>query len=250
MAVNIDIIILSYAKTEELKQLTLQGIESLFLSENPQDVHFEVLVIESDKSLAPYQYPRTTTIYPEETFGFNKYMNIGISRTANTYVCLCNNDLLYHKNWATTILAAMAADPAIKSANPYCENFEYHSSIENGGDVVFRHKTRKVHGALTGWCLFVKRTVFNTIGPLDEQFDFWYADNDYDYTLWKYKLAHALIRNSRVTHLVSKSHDTLDHKREEMTTGQKEKFDQKWVNISLIKKIVFRLHDKLMPYKR
>src|ERR1700749_4974158 len=104
MPAHIDIIILSYAKDEKLKALTEQTIATLLDSEDPEHIKFDVLVIESDKSLRPYQYPGTQTIYPDETFGYNKYMNIGIKATGNEYVCLCNNDLVFHKGWAGAIL--------------------------------------------------------------------------------------------------------------------------------------------------
>lgn len=249
MPVKIDIIILSYAKTDELKQITLQGIESLFLSEDRDYIQFETLVIESNKDLYPYQYPNTKTIYPEEKFGFNRYLNIGITQTSNDYACLCNNDLIYHQNWASEILKAMAENPNIKSANPYCNSFDYHQDIRKGPEIIFRHQNLKVNGILTGWCLFVKREIFNKIGLLDEQFEFWYADNDYDFTLRRHKLVHALIKRSRVTHLVSQSHHTLMDKKDRMTIGQREKFEKKWIKTSPIKKLIALFNNRLMSCK-
>lgn len=249
MALKIDIIILSYAKTAALKQITLQGIESLYLSEDPDHIQFQTLVIESNKELYPYQYPNTKTIYPDEKFGFNRYLNIGITQTSNDYVCLCNNDLIYHQNWASEILKAMEENPEIKSANPYCSSFDYHKSIKAGADIIFRHQNLKINGIITGWCLFVKRELVNKIGLLDEQFEFWYADNDYDLTLRKHKLRHALVKQSKVTHLVSQSHNTLMDKKDEMTIGQREKFEEKWIKISPIKKLIALFNDTINSFK-
>ena len=248
-ALKIDIIILSYAKTVQLQQITIEAIESLFLSENPHEIGFEVLVLESNRDLAPYQYANTKTIHPEEAFGFNKYLNIGIAQTSNAYVCLCNNDLIFHEHWAGELIKAMTENPAIQSANPYCPQFGYHERIQNGPDVLLRHQTMHLNGVLTGWCIFVKRSMLETIGLLDEQFGFWYADNDYDFTLRKYKLAHALVKRSKVTHRVSQSHDTLMDKKEEMTTGQKEKFERKWLRKSFLQRLMTWLNDHLIPYK-
>src|ERR1700761_8999095 len=126
---NIDIIILSYAKSDLLKQMTIDAINSLETSENSEKIIFNTVVLESNKALKPFQYPRTTTIYPEEAFGYNKYLNIGIQMTHNSYVCLCNNDLIFHKNWATEILEAFDQHPELSSANPYSENFGYADEI-------------------------------------------------------------------------------------------------------------------------
>ena len=101
--VSIDVVILSYAKNDYLKGLTDQTIATLMDSEDPAKIYFNVIVIESDKKLQPYQFENSTTIYPVEKFGFNKYLNIGIKETSNKYICLANNDLIFHKGWATAM---------------------------------------------------------------------------------------------------------------------------------------------------
>lgn len=238
MPVDINIIILSYGKTEKLKAITQNCIDSLISSEDPAKIKFNILVIESEKSLAPYQYPNSTTIYPDTTFGFNKYLNIGIKSTSNKYVCLCNNDLLFHKNWATEILKAMNNDPKILSANPVCQYFNDHQPYVN--QIILGNKSNLLNGILTGWCIFVKRDIFNIIGLLDEQFDFWYADNDYGRTLLKYKVTHALVGTSKVDHLGNQTHTVLsDEKLLQLTENQKDIYEKKWgkENINLWKKI-------------
>jgi GT2 family glycosyltransferase len=238
--VNIDIIIISYAKTDELKQVTLDCVESLRSSEDPKNIVFETLVIESNKDLSPYQYPGTKTIYPDTPFGYNKYLNMGISTTVNPYIGLCNNDLIFHKRWATEILNAFDQYPAISSANPYSENFDYDTRIRSGPNVIRRDNTLHMNGVLTGWCIFVKRNIFKKTGLLDEQFTFWYADNDYDMMLRKHGIKHALVKSSLVTHLFCQSHDLLLDKKEELTTGQRGIFDKKWRNTSGIKSTIKR----------
>ena len=44
MPVKIDIIILSFAKNEALKNLTIQTIDTLLASEDPDEIDFNVLV--------------------------------------------------------------------------------------------------------------------------------------------------------------------------------------------------------------
>jgi GT2 family glycosyltransferase len=237
MPVKIDIIILSYAKTDELRQTTLNCVESLASSEDPREIVFETLVIESNKQMQPYQYPGTKTIYPDTGFGYNKYLNIGIGITNNQYVCLCNNDLIFHPGWASEILKTFKAYPRIESANPYSELFEYDAKIRNGENVILRDKNLDTGGILQGWCIFVKRSLFEKIGLLDEQFTFWYADNDYDMTLRKHGIKHALVKSSLVTHLACQSHDLLLEKKEELTTGQQIIFNKKWQKDSFLKKI-------------
>jgi GT2 family glycosyltransferase len=76
------------------------------------------------------------------------------------------------------------------------------------------------------------KSVLNKIGDFDEEFKFWYQDDDYAKTLLKNKIKHALITKSKVTHLLSKSHDFIeDSKKFEMTNGLGVKFNKKWFNI-------------------
>ena len=231
MPVKIDIIILSYAKTDELKQTTLDCLETLAASESSGEVIFETLVIESNKQMTPYQYPGTKTIYPDTAFGYNKYMNIGIGLTNNQYVCLCNNDLVFHKNWAGEILKAMDHDPAMLSATPYCDIFH-----KKEGFAIDAPPAEGYFGALIGWCIFVKREIFNTIGLFDEKLLFWYCDYDYLNMLKKYGVKNCLVSTSHVTHLGSESLNTVSEKDyKKLTQEPRFYFNYKWHHHSYLK---------------
>jgi GT2 family glycosyltransferase len=244
MPVEIDIIILSYAKNEALTKLTEQTIATLLTTEDSEAIKFNVLVIESNKAIKPFQFANSTTIYPEDNFGFNKYLNIGVNATNSPYIGLCNNDLVFHKGWASEILKAFEQNSKIMSANPYGGDAYYFKEVVEGPNVMLRSKNPNANGVLTGWCILVKRVIFNTIGPLDEQFEFWYADNDYDRTLKKYRVEHALVKTAIVEHVAMQSHDALDDK-EKYTHGQKEKFDKKWNSVPTLKKFLHQLKGSL-----
>lgn len=231
---NIDIIFLSYSKNDYLKNLTIQSIDTLLKSEDPKKIHFNILVIESNKSIAPYQFENSKTIYPEQEFGFHKYLNIGIKATSSPYVCLCNNDLIFHTGWASEMIKAMDEDPKIMSATPYCMNFHKKEGfIEDGPPI------EGYFGILTGWCIFVKREIFNIIGMLDEHFVFWYCDYDYSNTLEKMKVKNSLIPKSKITHLGSESVKTFDKlQHEKLTQLPRFYFNYKWHHKSYLRYIV------------
>lgn len=228
---RIDIIILSYAKDEELKGHTIQSIDTLMKSEDAEKIHFNVVVVESNKTLKPYQYQNSTTIYPDEKFGFHTYLNIGIKLTSNPYVCLCNNDLIFHKGWASEILKAMDNDPDMLSAVPYCPNFHKKEGFDANGPPLEGY-----FGVLIGWCIFVRREIFGIIGMLDENLVFWYCDYDYSNTLEKFKVKNCLVPASVVTHLGSESLKTVkskEHKR--LTQIPRFYFSYKWHHHSFIR---------------
>jgi GT2 family glycosyltransferase len=197
---KIDVIILSQGISEELIALTNETVRSLFESEQHTDIEFEVLIIESNPNLEPYQYPRSKTIYPKTKFGFHKYLNIGLSITSNDLVCFCNNDLIFHEGWASNIVSAIEADESISSVSMYCPIFHEDKAITD--NLTFGYKNG-VH--FTGWCFMVKRKVFDQVGKFDENFVFWFSDDDFRLTLEKYKLKNVLIKNAKVTHLGSRT---------------------------------------------
>jgi len=223
---KVDIIILSYAKNTSLQAVTENAIASLQVSESADNVLFDILIIESNKSLKPFTYPGTTTIYPAGDFSFNKYLNIGLKSTTNEYICFCNNDLLFHPLWASTILKQFNADPELMSASPLCSIF--HPSINilpNSGN----HYGYGVRQEIAGWCFFTKRSLFNTIGLFDENFKFWFADGDYAKTLQKFNYKHALVTSSVVDHLDGISTAELDAKdKAALTSEQYWYFQYKW----------------------
>jgi GT2 family glycosyltransferase len=231
---TVDIIILSFSKNDHLKALTIQAISSLTASEDPENIHFNVLVIESNKALKPYQFPDSTTIYPEEKFGFHKFFNIGIRLTSSPYVCLCNNDLLFHKNWASEIIQAMDKDQEMLCAVPYCPVFHKKHGFKENTDPFSGY-----FGVLTGWCLFVKREIFEIIGPLDEKFIFWYCDYDFGNTLEKMKIKGCLISSSFVTHLGSESLNAINEKEYKRLTREPHiYFKYKWHHHSFIRYVL------------
>ena len=199
---NIDIVVLSNGKNEEMLKLTSQTIESLLVSEDPKLINFKPLVIESNPTLSPYSYQHSQTIYPKTTFGFHKFLNIGLRETKSELICFCNNDLIFHKGWASAILKAFHQFPDLASVGTFCPDFHHSRLDEIPTEVNFGYKNGVF---FTGWCFLVKRSIFKKIGEFDENFNFWYADDDFRLTLQHHQISHALVKSAKVTHLGSKT---------------------------------------------
>ena len=223
---EVDIIILSYAKNEKLKQITQSGIDSLLLSEDSDKIKFNVVVIESNRQQAPYQYVNAVTIYPKTNFGFNKYLNIGIRSTSAPYVCISNNDVKFHKQWATEILKYLQADNEVMSASPICPIFHPKKGFHvNSGHYYGQNAGEEV----AGWCIVFKRSLLNIIGMPDEKIKFWYADNDYANLLKKHHISHVLVSTAIVDHLVESTKLSIDHvTQHKYTDGSYIYYDYKW----------------------
>lgn len=225
---QIDIIILSYAQNLELKAITERCINSIISSEDPTRIKFNIVVIESEKELDDFQYKHTTTVYPKGEFGYNKFMNIGIEMTAAKYVCLCNNDLIFHVLWATEMLKAFNKYYDLSSASPICPTHHLKLGFELNNGLYTGYRNRY---EIAGWCLFLKRDVFRITGKLDENYKFWCADNDYANMLSSLRIRHALVSSSIVDHLegVTLYHQTQE-RQEELTASEFFYLEKKWNN--------------------
>jgi GT2 family glycosyltransferase len=246
--VFIDVIVLSFAATAELRAMTERTLESLHNSEDSSKIQFNVLVIESNRSSQSYQYPGSRTIYPGVPFGYNRYLNIGLRETSAEFVCLANNDLTFHAGWATAILEVSESNPDILSFSPVDPWLHEKLGFSEMPPVVFGYEKMK---HVTGWCFVIRRQLMEIIGEFDERLEFWYVDDDYSRTLESHRLRHALVRDSKVDHLSGETISELESKeRARLTSAQWLYFDYKWNHRSRVlyalKRLVFAVRKSLI----
>lgn len=222
---SVDVCIISYAKTPELRIITERGIISLVESEdNDKNIQFNIFVVESNTDISYNEYVNTTTIYPDTPFGYNKYLNLAIKQGSSPYVFMANNDLTYERGWASEIIRQMNLFPDIMSASPFCPQVQSRTSISP--EIFDGYQVRK---HINGWAIFVKRELFDLIGPLNEEVDFWFSDDIYAEQLKSMHIRHCLVTNSIVNHHDKRLGMTAGNilsegKINEFTTGQYEKY--------------------------
>jgi len=221
---TIDVIILSYAKDENIIKMNNDCINSLLNSTT--NYNFNIILVETDDSKHIYEQKEVTVLQPNLKFNYNKFLNIGSKECKNDWVLISNNDTLYHKNFLEKMFEAHNYDNEILSMSPMDDDWHLHKNIDKNIQIYYGHR---VPYEITGWSIFLHKSVLKKIGDFDEQFDFWYQDNDYSNSLIKNKIKHALITNSKVTHLVSQSHELIQSEnRFNMTYGSVNKFNNKW----------------------
>lgn len=189
-------IFLSYTNSPQIHQMNLKCIDTLVNSEDfITNFNLEIIFIESNKNYRNngYHLPQNVkVIVPESNFNFHRFLNIGIKNSQYEYLALCNNDLLFKPHWFSEIIEIANQNPKILSFSPADEGEHWKNNFELGYNI-------RTH--IKGWCIVVKKELFNHIGMLDETFDFYYADDDYGLTLKHHKIPHALVKKSFVHHL-------------------------------------------------
>jgi GT2 family glycosyltransferase len=227
---DIDIIILSFAKNDAFKKLTIETIESLIAS--TQGFLINIIVIESNPLLKNYQYPNSKTIYPKTKFGYNKYINIGLEHTKAPLICVANNDLIFNKGWLKEIVNAFNENKNIKSISPICPKNHIKYGIKPNTGMYEGYRTAI---ELAGWCLILKREIL-VLNPFDSHLKFWYCDNDYGKILEMNKMTHVLLTSAIVEHLESVTlKSESEAKQKKLTYREFLYFDYKWNHQNLLK---------------
>jgi len=225
--INIDVICLTNTNNKEFYELTKRTIDTLLLTNG--DYRFNIKLIESNNnSTFIYDYPNVDYIKINQDFHYNRFLNIGLKYCTNEWVLIINNDLVFTPEWLDNIMVEHHSDPEIKSFSSFEPNFAMNvrPDMYHKGNVFFGYQPTV---QLMGWCILVRREVFNIIGEFDERFNFWCQDDDYGLTLKKYNIKHALIKNSVVYHATSQSHTLI--KKEDLyfkTSLMEKELEKKW----------------------
>lgn len=224
---DLDVIILSWAKTDELRKTTETAIETLINSE--PNTKINIIVVESHNDAKPYGKHKTLYYYKEsktDNFIYNKAVNIALDYCSGAdYIAVCNNDLEFQQNWFTIIREAMVTG-GFMSACPIAPGFRGQVEFEKLVKPVEGYEITKHFG---GWCFVLNREVLPAIGfKLSEKVDFWYSDNVYVDQLVRSGIRHALVTQSKVKHVESKTLFGADlgaEKFNELTGGQRTKYE-------------------------
>lgn len=186
--ITVDLVFVSNAKKLG-KNMTQNAIDSAIKGAN--GLRINCIVIESMPGLF---YKNAHTFNPDRPFNYNYYLNFGAVRGSAPWIMFCNNDLIFRNGW---IHALLNADYPIVSPISQ-KDFRQKDAIENElGWQCGRH--------LSGWAFMMKRELWEKIGRLDEDFDFWYADNSLIGQLKKHDIAPMLVPSSRVDHIGSQT---------------------------------------------
>jgi glycosyltransferase involved in cell wall biosynthesis len=230
---KIDVICLTKTADDSYYAICTKTISTLF--ESQPDIEFNLVLIESgDSRKEEYKSirvgnPNNKIIYvvPEESFAYNRFLNIGMKYTQGSdWLLIINNDLIFESGWINRIMEASNARPDIDSFSPF--EPEYHNKYFNGWASSEISESYEVGFGVCGWCILMKKSVMDYMGSWDERFLSWYQDNDYAETIKKGGIKHALIKSSIVHHLGESSIEMLPEK-ELMTIGMKKVFEDKWI---------------------
>jgi len=189
---TLDLIIISHAKTPELKAITQRGIYTAIGNEHTIKVN--PIVIEGNPNVV---YDGAKTYYQSGEFNYNRFLNYGASLGDSEYICFANNDLVYGEDWAETMVGAMVGYQ-LDSVSPYSaiSHQKHNTGILPNTGLNYGYTVKH---QFEGWCFIWKRELWNEI-KLDERVKFWCSDDATVLQLESAKCQHALVTYAFVEH--------------------------------------------------
>lgn len=210
-------IVLTNSANQFFVDMTNRCIDTM-IENKGNEIDLKCIVVETNDAALHYNQDNTLTIYPSESFKYNRFMNLGYKKSKDywpdffsekdeyRYVVLANNDLVFHQNWASE-LANSIYETGFDSGSPISPGWQFHAKY-NETNI---YEGFGIGHEFCGWLQMYKKSSFDKLYPLDEDFEFWCADNSIIMEMQKLDMKHALFPSSKVTHLTSSSHSLVPY---------------------------------------
>lgn len=187
-------------------------------------------------------------IHNEENLGFTKTINVGLKSTESD-VILLNSDTIVHGNWIDRLYAIGYQNPTIGTVTPLSNNaticsypkFPNGSRLRNISEVALIDDTAwEVNGisyeiipTCVGFCVFIKRSVINTVGILNSfAFPRGYGEeNDFSIRCTHFGYINICALGCYVGHVGSISYGTEKHSLSEQACDQLNKMYPYYGNV-------------------
>lgn len=188
-----DVVILSNAKTPQLRALTEEAIESCKRGANGLKVN--IYVVEQEPHVS---YRMAKTIFHMADFHYNSFCNLAASQGQAKWIVFSNNDVVFQDSWLHHLLAA---DHPLVS--PKCPKDSRQTEINKNttGNQCGKH--------FSGWCFMMKRELWEQMGRLPEVVSFWFSDNATIKEANKLGIKPMIVPASNVLHLGSTTFKTV-----------------------------------------
>ncbi|WP_338552281.1 glycosyltransferase family 2 protein [Paenibacillus sp. KS-LC4] len=235
------IIIPSYNQLQYLKMC----IESIM---DHTDLAYEIIVIDNASTDGTGSYlsqldGQVRYRILSENFGFAGAVNRGMMMAKGTMMLILNNDTLVTDNWLDNMIACLDSNPQIGMVGPVTNYIGGEQLIEvpytNVADMPDFARLNNVPDArrwqqvdrLTGFCLLLRRELWEKIGYFDEGFEIGNFEDD-DYNIRVKLLGYSLViaRDSFIHHFGSVSIKALGAQLEEVNNRNLQHYMNKWGN--------------------
>jgi GT2 family glycosyltransferase len=185
---------------------------------------------------------RLLAVMLPENRGFAAGVNAAAAHAHGEYLCLLNNDTMVTRGWLSSLVRHLEKDPDLGMVGPSTNEIANESRVDVGYrelpqlDSWARTFTRARPGQidpipmLAMFCVLLRRSVFQRIGPLDERFEIgMFEDDDYARRLDAAGLRLAVARDSFVHHAGRGTFRALpDEEYRRIFRENRRRYEEKW----------------------
>jgi glycosyltransferase involved in cell wall biosynthesis/GT2 family glycosyltransferase len=211
---------------------------------------FEVFVVDNASTdgtpeflqEAEQAYPDLTVLLNSQNAGFPAANNQALKRCTGDYLVLLNNDTVVARGWLSTLIRHLHRDPKIGLIGPSTNAIGNEGMVEVGYPSVEQMPAwaaqfvRKHDGEvfdipmLAMFCVATRRSTFERVGPLDENFGMgMFEDDDYSQRMRELKLRVACARDSFVHHWMRAAFSKVPQIEYDAVFAENRKyFEKKW----------------------
>lgn len=221
---------------------------------------FRLIIIDNGSDLATSSYLKSLEsinanpvllIRNEKNLGFVKAVNQGIDRADSPFVCILNNDTIVTKGWLGEMIAVAGLEKDIGIVNPSSNNLgQKPAELEPLESFANRLKSESGQfielGAAIGFCMLIKRDLFDRIGKFDEVYGMGNFE-DTDFSRRAVKEGYRCVRacGAYVYHRESSSFNKLKTFEEDFNRNR-EIYEFRWGKPRRIAYIIDRCDDALL----
>ncbi len=220
---------------------------------------YRMIIIDngSDKNVKEYlkdaaSQTRSLLIRNEENLGFIKAVNQGLKSSSAEYLCIINNDTVVTDGWLGEMIDIARLKKEIGLINPSSNNLGQHTGRDTVDEYAAKLKQLKGQyielGSSVGFCMLMKRRLFEEIGYLDEiyrggNFD----DTDYSRRAEKKGYFSVRAKGAYVYHEMKSSFAKIrDY--EESFSRNRDIYNSRWGRPKRLAYIVTRTHGNLFNW--
>jgi GT2 family glycosyltransferase len=233
------IIIPTYNK----KNYLIRCIESV---RKHTDVPYELIVVDNASNDGTAQYLRSQAgairfHVNERNLGFAGAVNQGLMMAKGTSLLLLNNDTVVTPRWLSNLLACLHHSPGVGMVGPLSnyvsgkqllrKSYRTLAEMQRFADRHNRSDARRWERTerLIGFCLLMRREVFESVGYLDEGYELGnYEDDDYSLRALLCGWELAIARDTFIHHYGNVSMKSLGRTRRKVTVQNRKFYFDKW----------------------